>query len=92
MSWDRNDIHNEDIIEDDRIFAAYGEEDDGYYEYCTLCGERLRPNEMSKDIDGYCLQCVAEVIGSVNAMALRELTVEEYELYRLIYEPVEDVA
>lgn len=92
MSWDREDILNEDIIEDDRIFEAYGDEDDEYYEICALCGDKLRPSDMSKDIDGYCLQCVAEVIGSVNAMAMRELTCEEYELYRRIFEPVEDVA
>ena len=83
----------EEIREDDLFCDAYGDEmEEGEYEYCALCGDKIRPNDMSKEIDGYCVQCVAEVIGSVNAMALREFTCEEYELYRKIFSLLEDVA
>ena len=80
------DLENEYMLD-----AWLSEEPDEDYEYCALCGDKLRPRDMSKEIDGYCLQCVAEIIGSVNAMALRELTAEEYDLYRKIFSPLEEV-
>ena len=87
-----HEAHLEAIAEDWSFYEAYGHiEEDEEYEYCALCGDKLRPRDMSKEIDGYCLQCVAEIIGSVNAMALRELTAEEYDLCRKIFSPLEEV-
>lgn len=80
--WYRMQSYNQDCADED---------DEWDYEYCALCGDKTRPKEMSKEIDGYCLQCVAEVIGSVNALALKELTAEEYDLYRKIFSPLEEV-
>lgn len=81
------------VCDEDLLWAdPWEEEDHDGMERCELCGDWYKPSLMSLDIDGYCKFCVSDVIGQANALAMKYMSEADYELYRKIYEPVEDVA